>query len=325
MPLETIYESIQSDLNKVEDCLSEVTRTNFSWLSAILSFSLKSGGKRIRPALVLLSGRFYDYNLKRLLPMATAVELMHTATLVHDDAIDKSAVRRNRPTINKLWGEEKAVLLGDYLFAKAGEAVTETKTVRVIMLFSQTLEIISSGELNQAINAFNLEQTYEQYIQRIRGKTASLFALATESGAILSHAPQRIVRALKEYGDNLGVAFQIIDDLLDFIGTEAELGKPVASDLTQGTLTLPAMLAIERYPKDNPIKALFKNGLSPEEKQRLIKQAIDMVRSSDIVEHCYKTASDYCDQACECLRQLPDDANRRVLIELSDYVIKRRV
>ena len=324
MPLETIYQGIQDDLLKVEDGLSQVCKTDFTWLSEVLSFALKAGGKRIRPALVMLSGKFYDYDMKRLLPMALSVELMHTATLVHDDAIDKSFVRRSRPTINKLWGEEKAVLLGDYLFAKAGEAVTETKTLRVVMLFSQTLEIISAGELNQALNSFNIDQTYDDYLQRIRGKTASLFALSTQSGAILSHASPKVVQAFKRYGDDLGIAFQIIDDLLDFIGTEEELGKPVGSDLVQGTLTLPAMMIMKLYPRDNPIKTVFGGKLTKEEKQENVRKAVEIVRNSKIVEMCFDAATDYCKQACADIALLPDTPTHRALVELTEYVIKRR-
>ena len=323
--LSTIYEPIQEDLVKVEDSLSLVTRTDFPWLSELLDYSLKSGGKRIRPALVLLSGKFYSYNLGYLLPMATAVELMHAATLIHDDAIDKSSIRRGRPTINKLWGEEQAVLLGDYLFAKAGETVTETQNVPVIRLFSQTLETITSGELNQAVNAFNLEQTRQQYLRRISGKTASLFSLATESGVILSQAPKKVVKALKEYGDNLGIAFQIVDDILDFVGTEEEMGKPIGSDLAQGTLTLPAMLILELYPEDNLIKELFNNRYMPDEdRQAYIKRVIELVVNSPIVEQCYATASDYCAKASQSLKELPDNANHRALLELADYVIDRK-
>jgi len=323
--LSTIYEPIQEDLVKVEDSLSLVTRTDFPWLSELLDYSLKSGGKRIRPALVLLSGKFYSYNLGYLLPMATAVELMHAATLIHDDAIDKSSIRRGRPTINKLWGEEQAVLLGDYLFAKAGETVTETQNVPVIRLFSQTLETITSGELNQAVNAFNLEQTRQQYLRRISGKTASLFSLATESGVILSQAPKKVVKALKEYGDNLGIAFQIVDDILDFVGTEEEMGKPIGSDLAQGTLTLPAMLILELYPEDNLIKELFNNRYMPDEdRQAYIKRVIELVVNSPIVEQCYATASDYCAKASQSLKELPDNASHRALLELADYVIDRK-
>ena len=323
--LSTIYEPVQEDLVKVEDSLSLVTRTDFPWLSELLDYSLKSGGKRIRPALVLLSGKFYSYNLSYLLPMATAVELMHAATLIHDDAIDKSSIRRGRPTINKLWGEEQAVLLGDYLFAKAGETVTETQNIPVIRLFSQTLETITSGELNQAVNAFNLEQTRQQYLRRISGKTASLFSLATESGVILSRAPKKVVKALKEYGDNLGIAFQIVDDILDFVGTEEEMGKPIGSDLAQGTFTLPAMLILELYPEDNLIKELFNNRYMPDEdRQANIKRVIELVVNSPIVEQCYATASDYCAKASQSLKELPDNASRRALLELADYVIDRK-
>lgn len=320
MLLNTIYQTIEEDLAKVDDWLRLVSDVDFPWLAELLDYSLKGGGKRIRPALTLLSGKFYDYNPSSLLPMAVAVELMHTATLVHDDAIDKSMVRRARPTVNKVWGEDKAVLLGDYLFAKAGEFAADTQNLRVIKLFSQTLEIISAGEINQAFNAFNLEQTRQHYLQRISSKTASLFSLATESGAILSQAPERSIKGLKEYGYNLGIAFQIVDDILDYISTEEEMGKPIGSDLAQGTLTLPAMLAMERYPEDNPVKRVFQN----RGKQENIKPALELVRNSSIAQECYQVASDYCSKACQNLSLLPDNACRRALIELADYVVKRK-
>ena len=161
MPLSTIYQSVEEDLAKVEARLKSVSETEFPWLEELLGYSLKERGKRIRPALTLLSGKFYNYDLNSLLSIATAVELMHTATLVHDDAIDKSMVRRGRATVIRLWGEDKAVLLGDYLFAKAGEFAADTQNMRVIKRFAQTLEIISVGELNQIFSAFNLEQTYQ--------------------------------------------------------------------------------------------------------------------------------------------------------------------
>lgn len=318
--LSTIYEPIQEDLVKVEARLRSVCEVDFPWLSKLLEHSLKNGGKRIRPALVLLSGKFYHYDLSYLLPMATAIEILHTATLVHDDAIDNSLVRRGRPTINKVWGEDKAILLGDYLLAKSEELVADTQNLRVIRLLAQTVMTISSGELNQAFSAFNLEQTRQQYLQRISGKTACLLSLATESGAILSQAPEKSVEALKGYGYNLGIAFQVVDDILDFIGTEEEMGKPIGSDLAQGTLTLPAILLLERYPEDNPVRRLFQN----EDRQRNIELAMELVRSSSITEECYAVASDYCARACHNLSLLPDNASRRSLIKLADYVVKRR-
>ena len=320
MSLNKIYQPVKDDLAKVNDWLSSVTEVNFPKLAELLGYSLKGGGKRIRPALTLLSGKFYNYNLSSLLPMALAVELLHTATLVHDDAIDKSIVRRGRPTGIEVWSEDKAVLLGDYLFAKAGEFAADTQNLRTVKLFAQTLEIISAGEINQAFNSFNLEQTRQHYIERISYKTASLFSLATESGAVLSQAPEKSVEVLKEYGHNLGIAFQIIDDILDFTSTEEEMGKPIGADLAQGTLTLPAMLILEHYPEDNPVKRVFQN----RDKQENIKLALELVRNSSIIQECHQVASDYCSKACQNLNLLPDNASRRALTELADYVVKRK-
>ncbi|MBA7708235.1 Heptaprenyl diphosphate synthase component 2 [subsurface metagenome] len=320
MELSTIYTPIQEDLAKVEDRLRSVSKVDFPHLSELLDYSLKSNGKRIRPVLTLLSGKFYDYNPDHLLPMATAVEIMHTATLIHDDAIDNASVRRGRPTINKLWNEEKAVLLGDYLFAEAGALTASTNNLRAIKLFAKTLKTISSGELNQSFYAFNLDQGRPQYFQRVTQKTASLFSMATESGAVLSQAPEEAIQILIEYSYNLGIAFQIVDDILDFIGTEEELGKPIGSDLAQGTLTLPSILLLEYYPEDNPIKRLFNN----RDKQDEIKLAIDLVRNSPIIQECYQVASDYCAKACRNLILLPDNAGRQSIIELADFIACRK-
>ena len=319
MELSTIYAPIQKDLSKVEDMLRSVSKVDFAYLSELLDYSLKSRGKRIRPILTLLSGKFYDYNIDYLLPMATAVEIMHTATLVHDDAIDKSIVRRGRSTVNKLWGEDEAVLLGDYLFAEAGALTASTQNLRVIKHFAETLKTISSGELDQAFNAFNLEQSRAQYFQRVAQKTAALFSMATESGAVLSQAPEESIQILIEYGYNLGIAFQIVDDILDFISTEEELGKPVGSDLAQGTLTLPSIFILEYYPEDNPVKRLFDNRDELDE----INLAIELVRNSSIIQECYQVASDFCAKACRNLKLLPDNASRQSLIELADYIISR--
>jgi octaprenyl-diphosphate synthase len=316
--LSKIYKSIEDDLGKVKDRLRSISQIDFPWLSEQLSYVVKESGKGIRPSLTLLSGKFYNYDLNYLLPMAISVELMHTATLVHDDAIDKALIRRGQPTINKIWGEEIAILMGDYLFAKAGEFVADTQTPRVVKLFAQTLGTISSGEISQFLGAFKLESNRGNYFHRIYGKTAALFSLATESGAILSQAPEESVAILREYGDNLGIAFQIVDDILDFTSTEEIMGKPVGSDLTQGTLTLPAMLLIERYPEDNPVKRLFET-----RDKKNVALAIEMVRESSIIEECYQTASEYCDRACRDLHLLPGNISRQALLDLAEYVVNQ--
>ena len=320
MSLNRIYQPIKEDLVEVEKRLRSVAEIDFPQLAELLDYTLGSGGKRVRPALVLLSGKFHRYDLECLLPMAVAIEVLHTATLVHDDVIDNSSVRRGRATVNRLWGEDKALLLGDYLLAKAEELVADTQNLRVVKLFGQTLMTISSGELDQSFNTFNVGQTRAQYFQRISSKTASLLSLATESGAILSGAAERLIDSLRWYGFNLGVAFQIVDDILDFVSTEEELGKPVGSDLAEGTLTLPAIILLERYPEGNPVQKIFQH----EDKQKNIELALELVRSSSIVEECYRVADDYCSRAYQNLEQLSDNASRQALFELVGHVIQRK-
>ncbi len=319
MDLNTIYQPVLADLEKVEDRLRRVSEVDFNHLAELLGHSLKGNGKRIRPVLTLLAGKFYHYDLEQLIPMAVAVEIAHTATLVHDDAIDKSPVRRGRPTINKLWDEDKAILLGDYMLAEAGGIIATTNNLRVIKGFTNTIKTISNGELNQSFNAYNLQQDHEQYLQRVAKKTAALFAYATESGAVLSGAPEESIQSLREYAYNLGIAFQIVDDILDFAGTEEELGKPIGSDLAQGTLTLPMMLLMERNPADNPIKRLFTQRQGPDE----IKLAIQTVRNSSIIQECYQVASDYCERACRNLKLLPENESRQSLTDLAGFIISR--
>jgi octaprenyl-diphosphate synthase len=318
LELSRIYAPIQADLNKVKDTLMSIGRVDFGWLAEQLSHVVRGTGKGIRPALTLLSGKSFKYDLNYLLPMAVSVELMHTATLVHDDAIDKSSTRRGQRTINSIWGDEIAILMGDYLFAKAGEFVADTQTPRVIKLFSQTLGTISSGEIVQWRAAYNADQTREDYFHRIYGKTASLFSLATQAGAILSKATEEAVAVMKEYGDNLGIAFQIVDDILDFTSTEEAMGKPVGSDLIQGTLTLPAMFLIEINPGDSPIRKFFET-----RDKKHVAEAIHMVLNSDIVNQCYGVAKEYRDRACRNIKTLPNAASRQALLDLADYIVQQ--
>jgi len=318
--LSEIYKPVKADLAKVEDGIRLVADVDAPQLAELLKYTVSNSGKRLRPALVLLSGKFYHYDPACLLPMAIAIEILHMATLLHDDVIDDSATRRGRATINHVWGNDKAILAGDYMLAKAEELVADTNNIQVVRLFGQTLMTIAGGEVVQSYNAFNLEQTLEEYFQTISKKTAALISLATRSGAILSGASDGIAEELRQYGYNIGIAFQIIDDILDFTATEEELGKPVGSDLAQGTMTLPSIMILERYPEDNPVKKIFRD----EDKQENIKQALELVANSDIIEQCYKVAEGYCSLAYHNLEKLPENASRQALHELADYVIRRR-
>jgi len=317
--LSDIYRPIQDDLEKVEQSLEAVADVDSPLLAQLLKYTLKSGGKRIRPTLTLLSGKFHVYDIALLVPMAVAIELLHTATLVHDDIVDNSPVRRGKPTVSRAWGENRALLLGDYLFSKAGSLAATTGNLRVIRLFSQTLMIISGGELKQTGITFDLKQAREQYFNWISAKTACLFSTATESGAILSQASEEMVRALKDYGHNFGIAFQIVDDVLDFIGEEAELGKPVGSDLGEGIVTLPSIIFAESHPEDDLIRKIVER-----RDAESVAMAMKRIRNSPTIAECLALASDFCSRACQALDKLPDNSARQSLLNLATYIIKRR-
>ncbi len=322
MKLSQIYAPVEADLKAVGEqfqLLAESKRESFPELHRMLRHTLV-GGKVIRPALTLLCCHCFNCEQDKVLPMATASELMHISTLIHDDAIDKADTRRGVGTVNALWGTDKAILLGDYLFARAGEFAAATENIRVVKLFSRTLQIISSGELNQAFDAYSYEQTFVQYKERIAAKTAALIVMATESGAILGGATEEEIRMMTDYGYNLGVAFQIVDDILDFIGDEKEIGKPVGSDLAQGTLTLPALMLLEGQPEDNPIPRIF----AGEDKEKNVIKAVEMIRGSSIIEECYRVAGEYVDKACKKLDGLFDSVYRQSLLDLAAYIIRRQ-
>jgi len=224
------------------------------------------------------------------------------------------------------------VLLGDYLFSLAADLVSSIGNFRVMSMFAKTLTEISGGQLRETFSAYGWSQNRESYYEQIYSKTASLFAAATGTGAVLSDAPEEAVSALTSYGKNLGMAFQVIDDILDFIGDEGELGKPVGSDLLQGTLTLPVILLLqgtltlpvillmEQRPQDNIQQGLAEKPGDQEE----VSRVIEMVRNSSILEECYQIAGGFSSQACRDLEALPKNTSRGSLIDLADYVIERR-
>ncbi|MDP2718381.1 MAG: polyprenyl synthetase family protein [Dehalococcoidia bacterium] len=319
LQLTSIYNAIRKDLDKVEENLSLLSKNGLISAPQLLNHALKDKGKRIRPALTLLAGKVNNYNLDLLLPMATAVELLHIATLVHDDAVDGSRLRWGNPTVSSKWGKEKAIILGDYLFATSADLVSTTENVRVMRLFAQALMTISAGELRQNIAAYNVNITREEYYELITCKTASLFSMACETGAILGRSPVAGQAALKNYGTKMGIAFQIIDDILDLTGTEKDLGKPVGNDLMHGTLTLPVLIFREMFPGDSRIVEALENKGDGE----FAKKAVEAVSGSVAIKEAYNIASQFCRQAAENLKELPGGPARAALESLSHFIIER--
>jgi heptaprenyl diphosphate synthase/octaprenyl-diphosphate synthase len=319
MKTHLLYGSVQDDLGRVEELFASLQEVDYGPLGEMLRMVLSGGGKLMRPALALLAGRFGEYDLGQLVPMAASVELLHTATLVHDDVIDSASTRRGRPTVNSAFQNSTTVMLGDYLFAHAAGQVARTGNIRVIRLFADTLMTMARGEIRQDLAAYDSRQTIRDYLHRIGGKTASLFSTACEGGAIIAGEAEPHIEALRDYGYNFGMAFQIVDDILDFTGDEAEMGKPVGGDLEQGTLTLPALLLMEREPKSNPVQKY----LARPSRDRL-GEAVAAVQESGGAEESYAMARDFSARATEALGVLPDTPDRATLGELAEYILERR-
>ena len=316
-----IYAPIQERLGKVEQRLKELAGVNFQFLSEMLTHVYGSTGKRARPAITLLAASFHPHDEYKSEVMATAVELLHIATLIHDDTVDESDTRRGRATISSMYGKDIAVLVGDYVFASSATFVCDTGHVGVIRRFSETIMELSSGELHERVSAYDPGQTLDGYHERIYNKTASLFSTSGETGAILSGAPEEQVAALKKYSRELGMAFQIVDDILDFQGDENEIGKPVGSDLANGIMTLPAFIARETSPKENPLDAYLNAGSADDD---LLAAAVDMVRQPEIINAAYDEAERRCEIARQALGVLPHTPSRDSLEHLLDYMLTRR-
>lgn len=320
MKLEEILAPVRNEMTLVIENLRRVADRDMPEFAEVIRQALGGIGKGVRPALTLLSGRPRDYNLEHLIPMATAVELLHTASLVHDDTIDRSPIRRGLPALHALLGDHAAIMAGDYLFAKSAELAAMPGNLRVVRLFARTLMALARGELEETLTLYNWCQTRADYFRRIDGKTAALFSMAAESGAILSGSPEEEIQALKTYGTNLGLAFQVIDDILDFTGDEKTMGKPVGSDLLNGVLTLPAFIYLERFPDGNLIKRGFETrGKGPE-----LRQAVAEIGDSAVIAESFAVARELIARAQCAVQLLPRSESRDSLMALADYVFERK-
>lgn len=313
------FSLIQDELALVEEQLRSVADADLPPLAGILRQLLQSGGKRLRPALVLLAASLGEHDRARAVAVAAAVEVLHTATLVHDDLIDDSRLRRGKPTLNAAWNSGVVVLVGDYLFGQAAELAAQARSLDLSDIFSRTVSIICHGELSSLLDIRPWAIGREGYYNKIYAKTASLFATCSEAGAILSGASPEERVQLREYGRNLGMAFQVADDLLDFVGDQTAMGKPVGSDLRQGTVTLPSLIYVERH-RDHPIVEQVTNGRAD---AASIAQLVHLIRQSGAIDEAYAVAHDFSQQAKANLATLPDSPWRRTMLRLADFVVER--
>ncbi len=313
-------ELITEELQRV-DAKMQATGEVFAPLASAINLLVGSGGKRLRPALALLVSKLYDAaDRDKVVSLAAAVEMLHSATLVHDDVIDGSLLRRGSPTLNASWSQGATILAGDFVFARAAYFAAETGNIRVMQIFSQTLMTIVEGELRQLYAIRNWSQPKDAYYQRIYGKTAALFAAATEAAAVLGYAPEEEISLLRDYGYNVGMAFQIMDDVLDFIGDPGKVGKPVGGDLRQGTVTLPVFYYLQTHPEALQIMQASGNGHA---NGNLLGQLIADIAQSPAIDATRQEAGQFIDAAKACLESWPSSTHRQALLDLADYVVMR--
>lgn len=283
---------------------------------------VEAGGKRLRPMLTLAAAHLCGYDGPYHVHLAATVEFIHTATLLHDDVVDESAQRRGRPTANLLWDNKSSVLVGDYLFARSFQLMTETNNMRVLAILSNASATIAEGEVLQLTAAQNLATDEGIYLKVVRGKTAALFSAATEVGGVIAGAPAEQVQALFDYGDALGIAFQIVDDLLDYQGDTGVTGKNVGDDFRERKLTLPVIKAIAKA--DAEEHAFWTRTIEKgRQEDGDLDHALALLRKHDTLSQTQADAVAWANSAKETLNALPDHDMREMLRDLADYVVAR--
>jgi geranylgeranyl pyrophosphate synthase len=309
---------INEKLNLVEEILLAEQSGQPSLLSDAAIQLLQAGGKRIRAAISLLSSAVFDEDLDNSLSLAAGVEMLHTATLVHDDIIDDSVQRRGKPTLNASLDAKLSVLIGDYFFARAANLVAETNNLDIMKQFSGTLMIILSGEVNQQLTRWQIDR--QTYFDRVYAKTGAMFVLAAKSAATLANADKKSLRAMEKYGRYTGIAFQIVDDVLDFTGRQDRLGKPVGSDLREGIFTLPVLLYVDQYPDDQLFSFIqeSQNGNHP-----AIDELISDIRNSGVTDQALAEAADLIARGQQALIDVPYSPYIDALSSLGDTVVSR--
>lgn len=316
-----LFNQINADLQKVEQGLSQFIATDYPVLKDSAVHLLMAGGKRLRPAFTLLAGKIYGYDLEKILPVAMALELIHMATLVHDDVVDASMTRRSRPTVRAQWGNEVSVETGDYLLAKSLILIAQINHPKVSRILAQVSVEMSQGEIQQIKASYDINQSFRDYHYRIKRKTALLISASCELGGIVSGAPKRQVWALKSYGHALGMAFQIMDDVLDLTAKPSEFGKPVGGDVRQGIMTLPMIFALQKSPERKRLAQL----LGKEEKsEEEVGEALALIKASGGVEESLRWVDLYVVKAKSYLNLLPDGLTRKAMAEMAEFFRERK-
>jgi len=321
--LSRILADIQSDLGQVDSTFQERAASGLPILNSASMHALSSPGKRLRTALTLLAGKFNQYRFDKLLLLSVAFEMVHLATLIHDDIVDEASTRRGHATVNAIWGDKIAILLGDYYFAKTAGLIADIEDPRIDHLFSDTVATVCEGTIMEMMTAGRTDLTVEAYYEKIQRKTACLIAACSKGGAIVSHASNEEIELLHIYGMNLGTAFQIIDDILDYTQDQSTIGKPAGNDLRQGMVTLPLIYALQSSLANGhqPQVQMLLN--SQEKNEQDILDVLNWVTHSNGIEQALADAQSYADKAREAIHHFPASPDRDHLDHLIDFVIER--
>lgn len=322
--LSQLFAAIQNDLDQVDATFQERATSGLDILHSASMHVLGSQGKRFRTALTLLSGKLNAYHFDKLLLLSVAFEMTHLATLIHDDIVDEATTRRGHPTVNSIFGDKIAILLGDYYFARTAGLIADIKDHRIDQLFSDTVATVCEGTILEMLTAKSIDLSLEAYYKKITSKTACLIAACSKGGAIISEATDEQIELLYQYGLNLGIAYQIIDDILDYTEDQATIGKPAGNDLRQGMVTLPLIYALQD-PSANghyqQVSTLLRDDNHSEEE---IQSVVEWVTQGYGVKRALKDAYAYGNKAREALYHFPASYNRDVLEELIDFVVSRK-
>ena len=322
-PHERLAELLEGDMAAVNTLIRErMASKHAPRIPEVTAHLVEAGGKRLRPMLTLAAARMCGYEGDKHHLLAATVEFIHTATLLHDDVVDESAQRRGRPTANLLWDNKSSVLVGDYLFARSFQLMTDTGSLRVLSILSDAAATIAEGEVLQLTAAANLSTTEDIYLQVVRGKTAALFAAACEVGGVIANAPDTQAKALQTYGDALGIEFQIADDLLDYGGDTSATGKNVGDDFRERKLTLPVIKAVALA--DEEERAFWSRTIEKgRQEDGDLDDALKLIAKHGTMEATRTDALGWSERAKEALDELPDSELRALLRDLADYVVAR--
>jgi geranylgeranyl pyrophosphate synthase len=318
----TFFTSVQDQLKFVEQRIREQAgEDHHPDLRSALEHILSAGGKRIRPTLGLLVGNMLGAPEEKLITLGASVELLHTATLVHDDLIDGALLRRGIPTLNARWSPAATVLTGDFLFARAAKLAAETDYLPLMKLFADTLATIVNGELTQMFSARGVIER-DNYYQRIYAKTASLFEMASLAACMVATEDEETRAAMKVFGYEVGMAFQIVDDILDFTGEQSAVGKPIGSDLLNGLVTLPAIYFAEANPSNEDVLSLPEGGWKDTER---VQRLVDNIRQSEAIQQALDEARQAVSRALKSLDDAPVSPEKEALENLAKFIVDRKI